>query len=179
MAAGHCDNNERKAVLFYLGQATDVAGRTIDDILSWNDLRLEGSHDYIQWLFPLQNRSAYNAFAPIISTEEIETFRNSNNLKAKLKESFVRLLNFYGFELQEAGSGPVVEYSNDFKSKSENWLTLYNHNHLRITRILKSLSILGLKKYADAFMKRLEDVYSKHPQMIGAEALNYWREAVS
>ncbi|MBD2136681.1 hypothetical protein H6F32_03540 [Anabaena sp. FACHB-1237] len=35
-----------------------------------------------------------------------------------------------------------------------------NHNHLRITRILKSLCLLGLKKYTQSLFKCLTEIYN-------------------
>ena len=49
-------------VNFYLGDAPDNQGRMIDEILSWKDEQLEDVHDYIQWLFPLKERSAFTPF---------------------------------------------------------------------------------------------------------------------
>lgn len=165
-------------ISFYSGQSPDAAGRMIDTILCWDDSKLEEVHDYIQWLFPLQEKSDYNPLAPIINEEEIKTFQNNDNLKEKLTESFARLLNFYGFGFNESEDQHIVICSDNFQHQSRNWLTKYNHNHLRITRILKCLSLLGLKDYASAFMKVLEVVYDEYPQIVGTETLSYWRKAV-
>jgi hypothetical protein len=39
----------------------DAFGRTQEEILSWNDTKLEASHNYIQMLFPLPEGSPYNS----------------------------------------------------------------------------------------------------------------------
>src|SRR5271170_564607 len=44
---------EGPLVAFYRGGYTDNGG-TLDQMLSWDDARLESVHDYIQWLFPLR-----------------------------------------------------------------------------------------------------------------------------
>ncbi|MGK7944758.1 MAG: opioid growth factor receptor-related protein, partial [Microcystaceae cyanobacterium] len=46
---------------FYLGNTVDHRGRKIEDIWQWNDHQLESVHDYIQWLFPLKEKSGFNA----------------------------------------------------------------------------------------------------------------------
>lgn len=165
-------------VSFYLGKCPDNNGRMIDDILSWDNERLEYVHDYIQWLFPLKEKSAYNPSAPTISDEEINKFRNSNVLKAKLLESFIRLLEFYGFECQWEGNRLNVVRSSNFEVRSRYWLTSGNHNFLRITRILKCLWLLGLKDHALAFMNALEEVYGEYDEVVGTETLSHWREAI-
>lgn len=57
-----------------------------------------------------------------------------------------------------------------------------NHNHLRITRILRCLSLLGLEREATAFFNCLSEIYEdeqdKPMPAISDEAMQYWREAV-
>ena len=52
---------ESDLVKFYRGSGTDHAGRTLDEILTWDDAALESVHDYIQWLFPNPDASRANA----------------------------------------------------------------------------------------------------------------------
>src|SRR5438874_20180 len=53
-----------KLLRFYSGEGTDDRDRTIADIWCYSHNELEGVHDYIQWLFPLAERSAFNPAAP-------------------------------------------------------------------------------------------------------------------
>lgn len=48
---------------FYRDGAQDDCGRTLAKILSWPDDRLEAVHDFIQWMFPLPERSGANPAA--------------------------------------------------------------------------------------------------------------------
>ena len=54
-------------VAFYRGEMPDSQGRRLADIQAWDDERLEIVHDYIQWLFPLPERSAFNPKAPLLA----------------------------------------------------------------------------------------------------------------
>jgi hypothetical protein len=58
-----------------------------------------------------------------------------------------------------------------------------NHNHLRITRILKSLSILGLEAEARAFYECLVAIYEDEAKRleprITEETMGFWQQAVS
>jgi hypothetical protein len=49
-----------KLINFYLGNECDHRGRNIIAIWQWNNEQLETVHDYIQWLFPLKEKSAFN-----------------------------------------------------------------------------------------------------------------------
>jgi len=166
-------------VNFYLGDAPDNRGRMIDEVLSWKDEQLEDVHDYIQWLFPLKEKSAFNSSAPVLSKADINTFRSNPRVNQKLLLSLARLIDFYGFMATWEGGTYQIVKSKDFQQKSRNWLTEYNHNFLRITRILKALVLLGAEKHAKVFLIALEDVYKDSSQVIGQETLRYWREAIN
>ena len=60
-----------------------------------------------------------------------------------------------------------------------NWLTPNNHNFLRLTRIMKSITLLGLKPLAHALLDCLEARYAGEAGItIGARTMQYWRAAV-
>ena len=62
---------------FYLGKAPDGAGRCIEEIWKFGHERLERVHDYIQWLFPLPDKSPFNRDAPVLTPKTIRAFRES------------------------------------------------------------------------------------------------------
>lgn len=64
---------------FYLGKEADSQGRTIEEIWEWDHEDLEDTHDYIQWLFPLQERSAFNPDAPVLTPEAIHALEKALN----------------------------------------------------------------------------------------------------
>jgi hypothetical protein len=165
---------------FYAGTRHDDRGRFLREIHRWPDHKLEQTHDYIQWLFPLAERSGFNPEAPILDTKTIREFRSRLELRRNVQSSFRRMLAFYGMESQEAGELRVTR-SVSFAERSENWLTPSNHNHLRITRILKSLRLLGLEAEAAAFFECLANIYrlesAKATPRISEETFTYWQAA--
>ncbi|HEY6287985.1 MAG TPA: opioid growth factor receptor-related protein, partial [Nitrospiraceae bacterium] len=60
---------------------------------------LERTHDYIQWLFPLPERSSANPDAPLLSLADIRAFGESEELRSNLVRSLVVMLRFYGLEV--------------------------------------------------------------------------------
>jgi len=54
---------------YYEGQAPDDRGRYLSEIQEWPDDRLEAVHDFIQWMFPLAERSGANPEAPILDDD--------------------------------------------------------------------------------------------------------------
>lgn len=163
---------------FYGGTGTDNHGRTLEEMWVWSDEKLESCHNYIQWMFPSDESSSFNADAPVLMDTEIEMFLNNEHLQARLRTSFETILAFYGFELTNNDGKLSVEKTHRFSIKAKNWLTFRNHNHLRITRILKCLCLTGLKRYAEAFISELEVLFKQHSENIGEETLRYWRSAV-
>jgi len=160
-------------VAFYDGSGTpDGSGRTLEEILQWDAERLEWSHDYIQTLFPLPEKSGINDMAPIIDKEVFEAFRGRVELREKLREAFQKMLWFYGFELVEEDEKLAVRAGPNIKSQSELWNTRFDHNHLRITRIIRCLRVLGLEKEAQAFYDTMScaDAVSSRSKM-------YWKRA--
>lgn len=166
-------------VNFYLGQCPDTEGRTIESIWLWDDMWLEHEHTYIQWLFPLMEKSRFNPDAPVLTKVDIETFNASSDLKNRLLTSFKHLLQFYGLQCAEDNAAISVTTADTFPERRENWLNWGNHNHLRITRILTSLRLLGLDAYAQAFFQCLTQIYRTAPDAIDSRSYDYWKDAVS
>jgi len=167
---------------FYLGLGTDDRGRHLKEILRWPDAQLEEVHDYIQWMFPLSERSGFNIHAPVLTLPEISEFRSNPELRQNLKTSFLRILGFYGLILSM--SHPLkVKRALHFEEASLNWISQGNHNHLRITRILKSLLTLGLEEEALAFYVCLEDIYraecAKSSPGISEATFSFWQRAAN
>lgn len=59
-----CSNADR-LVSFYAGASPDDSGRYLRDTHIWPDDRLERTHDYIQWLFPLREQSGFKVSAGV------------------------------------------------------------------------------------------------------------------
>ena len=169
-----------RLISFYLGKGKDSEGQTIDEIQAWNHDRLENVHNYIQWLFPLKERSNVNPDAPVLNDEQIAAFRNNQELQARLLKSFELMLTFYGLRCEDEDAGAPIKISKaeDFPLVSRNWMSAGNHNYLRITRILTSLTLLGLETYAQAFFDFLESLYNEQGGCIGRTSFLYWKSAV-
>jgi Opioid growth factor receptor (OGFr) conserved region len=161
---------------FYRGTAPDYMGRRLSDIWAWDDERLEWIHNYIQVLFPLGEASFFNIRAPLVNDDTIAAFLAEERLRANLARSFERMLSFYGLRFDPKTG--KVEMAVDFAEKALNWLNPYNHNYRRITRILRSLTSLGLPERGRAFFDCLAMIYAARREEIGPVAFAYWQEAV-
>ena len=165
-----------RLVEFYRGQAPDSEGRSLREIWAWGDDELEAVHDFIQWLFPLPEPSRFNPDAPLLTAEDIAAFKADLFLRGQLRRSFERILSFLGLAL--ARGSEVVEGPN-FAARVPDVWAHPNHNWLRITRILKSLRLLGLEAEAQALYARLHALHGSRRYPIGNDTFRYWTDAVS
>lgn len=129
----------------------------ISDILGLGDSELECRHDYIQWLFPLAEPSRAVPGSPILSGSDIAAICASDAARRNLMAASSRMQEFY------AGS--------------RHWLRSYDHNHLRITRIIHSLRLLLGNEAAESFRTTVPGYVALAGNPIDARSLALWAAA--
>ena len=177
-----------RAVAFYHDTNPRAAphGNTLNKILSWGDDDLESSHDYIQYLFPLPEKSPVNPSAPLITKDVLLAFRadtqDGKALRDNLRKAFSRMLAFYGFDLvtgmpRDPSLGVFI--SDKHQTRFPNWVRRFDHNHLRITRIIRCLRLLGLEEEAGAFYSALYQLSrsQNYAGKISQRSLMFWQRA--
>ncbi|TAN23081.1 MAG: hypothetical protein EPN33_06235 [Acidobacteria bacterium] len=147
---------------FYRG-GPDHRGRRLSEIIAWDAARLEHTHDYIQWLFPLPEPSAFQPSAPLLTPEDAAEFRRSPELQDRMRQALAAMLAFYGVN----PPGPMP------------WLCAGDHNFLRLTRILRSLRLAGLETEAQDLLAHLQGLYRLYPATIDPTTFAFWRHAVT
>ena len=120
---------------FLEGEGRDAAGRLIGEILALNDHELERRHDFIQWLFALPEPSRAQAQSPILTPAEITAIRESSAAQENLKKAVQMMSGFY--------------------QRSDHWMRYAAHNHLRVSRIIRSLALLQGEEAAKQFLARI------------------------
>jgi len=106
---------------------------------------LEVGHGYIQWLFPIRE-GGMNPQAQPLSKYESELFKKDSELQKKFIKSYKLILDFYGMKLIDEKTGKINRNENNYKHRYYNLNNSF-HNYLRITRILKSLGLVGFEHY--------------------------------
>lgn len=147
-------------VSFYEGQTADHIGRHIHYIWAQGKSFLEGSHDYIQYLFPNKEPSAINPFAPVLTDETIEEFKSRPDLIASVRRSLEVMMNFYQMD-----------------EKYPWWCTKKNHNYLRCTRILHTLKAFGMQEELDNFYSKLVRIRKDNKEVIDNLIFSFWEDA--
>ncbi len=142
---------------FLEGEGPDASGRTLFEVLAMDNAALERNHDYIQWLFPLREPSRAVADAPVLTDEECGAIRESVMAQCALAAATDRMDAFYRV--------------------THDWLMPNDHNHLRITRIIRSLRLLVGDDQADAFRAAIMGRVEATRAPVSARSRGYWTTA--
>ena len=138
-----------KLIDFYLGEGTDNADRTLNDVWQLSYSALEAMDD--QWIFPTKNKEDV-----ILTMEDIQLFKSNPKLKENLIISFEKMLSFFGLRLSLEEHTLMVRKGLNYNERKH---VLFegglNHNYLRVTKILNCLNNLGLREHALAFFNFL------------------------
>ncbi|NJC40070.1 hypothetical protein GGQ87_000328 [Brevundimonas alba] len=144
-------------VAFLQGEGPDGRGRTLFEVLAFDNAALERNHDFIQWLFPLPEPSAAVPDAPVLTEADVEALRESTLAHCALAAATDRMIAFYGATHQ--------------------WWAPHDHNHLRITRIIRSLRLLRGDDEADAFRAAILSMVEAARAPVSARSRGYWMTA--
>ncbi|KAJ3485255.1 hypothetical protein NLI96_g5092 [Meripilus lineatus] len=144
----------------------------IDDIHeSWKGdwAKLEYKHGFIQWLygtrFPIREHGMNFASQPL-QIHEITAMKKDPEVMGRVLQSYCMMLEFYGMKLDSPETGllsrvmPESRYADRYRN-----LVRSSHNYLRISRILKCLSELGLEHLNAGFLLHVLNEQSEHGEL--------------
>ena len=114
----------------------------------------------------------------------VRAFAGSDVLRFQQRRAFTRMMQFYGFDVEEDINGAVadavyLDQADNFDQRSRLWGTPGNHNYRRITRILKSMTLLSSPKHAQGLNNVLQALYLDFGARIGRQALAFWNSAAN
>lgn len=146
-----------KLLSFLQDVGPDHRGRYLSDIWKFGDEQIESTHDFIQWVFPLDEPSGAVPDAPVLEPAEIDLIHKSSPATMNVERS--------------------TEWFLGFLARSPHWLRGYDHNHLRITRMIRCNRLLLGELAAESARNRVLKLAEKAKGKIGDEAIDYWRRA--
>lgn len=144
-------------VAFLNGNGLDAAGRQIEAVFAMDDHALERHHDFIQWLFPLPEPSRAVPGSPVLTSGDRMAIAGSATALAHLAAAADRMSRFY--------------------ATTDAWLAPHDHNHLRISRIIRSLRLLVGDTAADRFRDDLLEQMTLRGGRVNAQSLEHWQKA--
>lgn len=140
---------------FYTLKGTDTEGRSIHDMLQKDDKFWEECHGHFQWVFPLPEASKKQPNSPVATQDDYDAIGSSPELKMRVLSALGRYLAFL--------------------DRTYKWRRATDHNHLRITRVIRCLCRCGLNDDAFEFC---EYVKAKVGSLVGKQTVWYWEEAL-
>ena len=144
-------------IAFLKNEDVDFKNRTLSDIWAYDDNQIEANHDYIQLLFPLNKPSRHSFHNVYLSYDtQIAEIRSSEIIQANIRISAHWFLMFL--------------------KRVQHWRVGYNHNQLRITRIIECLRLLVSDSDADKFFQDVLSILGTDIK-INEHTFKFWREA--
>lgn len=160
---------------FYKHGSTCPTGHTIEEIIvDWGYDRMEYEHQYIQWLFPLNEPSLAVPNSPVMNSEDIALFKADTEIRVTYLRALHKMLCFYGLGIN---ADSKIIRSVDYPERSKEWITPRNHNYLRLTRILKSLKLFGFTKIHEELKSELLKIATENLEIVGERTIAFWKEA--
>jgi len=157
---------------FYKSTSQDHKGRTIDDIFAFDDFWLEHTHDYIQWLFPIPEKGRFNGYAPLLTEPARMQFRRDEELLARQRYALDLMLRFFGLYRQD----DKISLCETLNPKKHIWLKSGGHNHLRISRIIRSLHFCGQEDLAQLVQHGFITIGRSYGQ-VSEKSLAFWESS--
>ena len=142
---------------FLEGAGTNNSNWLLSDNWKINDTQIENTHTFIQWVFPTDEPSRATPGSPVLDEEQILKIQNSEQAKQNLSKSADWFLNFL--------------------RRNNYWQYAHDHNHLRITRMIKSLRLLCGDDEADYFKEQFWQLLGTDISKIPSKTIEYWEDA--
>ena len=142
---------------FMGGKSDHPVHGSLDQILSNDDEFWERNHDFIQWLFPLNEASRSIRNSPVLTHECVSSIQSSDEAKKSLLKATKRY--------------------KEFLTSSQKWRIGYDHNQLRISRVIKSLRLLIGDEAANSFKYWVAGELGDNIDKIHPDARKHWRLA--
>lgn len=128
---------------FLKGEGDDHFGRKYKEMLGWSDQTWEKSHNAIQWIFPLHEKSRHSEISPVLNEEIVREAKRYYIILNNLRIAKQRFEKFFA----------IGEYEDI--DRQRRWCHARNHNLLRITRIIRSLRLFGLEEDSYVFYRHV------------------------
>lgn len=138
---------------FLENKTSNFDGVTLHQIWKMNDAQIESKHTFIQWIFPTTEPSSAVPGSPYLNDEQVLKIRKSRLAKQNLSKS--------------------ADWYFDFLERNSHWRKPHDHNHLRITRTLKSLRVLNGDDEADFYKEQLWQILGADIAVIPAKTVEF------
>ena len=142
---------------FLICEEVDFLGRNLQDIWDFSDEEIEQTHDFVQLVFPTNKPSRAVSHGFYLDSETlVEQIKNNPEAKKNIIKSAKWFLSFL--------------------ARNTYWNQKYNHNQLRITRVIESLRLLVSNEDADNFYQSVLKLIEENNK-VNEDTLFFWKNA--
>ena len=124
--------------MFHEANAPLADGFRRKELLIMSDEEFEFKHGFIQWAFPIPDDGNQVSNAPVLNLDTALWLAENPEVSVFLEEMTVKFLKFL--------------------SRNHHWKMDFNHNHLRISRVIQSLRILHSWELANWFYGKVKEL---------------------
>lgn len=173
-------SDNAKIMLFFhnfIPTNMDLNGRSyfLDEILKWDETNENGpwetTHNFIQWIFPTHQPSAYERNAPLLLQTNIENLFSDPLFLDRYAECFIKYMNFMHIVLTLNNNNVNMKVTSNFYNKT-------THNFLRLSRLITSLKCLGFHDISNILYNALiVNIESKKESV--QQSARFWRHFAS
>jgi hypothetical protein len=171
------DTSDFGRVRAYLGYGgPDDRGNTLLSTLAQDNDWFEEHRYFLLWTFPVSERSQVKQDAPLLTAAEFQRLADDEHVRQGVQNGALRLLYFLGLRLDEEEGGVVEDdrWGVDWRR----WARSPGHNDMRVSRMLRCLSLTGQGELAKELYAGLERLVRECRGADAAEpALAFWRAA--
>ncbi|KAI1454151.1 hypothetical protein F4805DRAFT_334434 [Annulohypoxylon moriforme] len=156
--------------------APNSDGHRLEEILEWDDERLQNGRGYMDWLFPVP----YNSDR--IDQQTLIYCRSSNEILWNMRVSFTRMMALYGFDVEydhENGEGELrIGFPRNNRDSFKRWLKDTDHSHTRIARIFVCLRLFSLTDEAVKAYEAFTYVNELFGNPVSNDTLDIWTQSI-
>lgn len=144
---------DQEIINFLEGTGVARDGLTLSQIWAFPDDEIERNHVFIQWMFPTDLLSASNKSGPVLSVTDLGLLQHNVSIAQNIERSLTWFVSFL--------------------SRYNHWITNYNHNHLRVSRIIRCTALLHSVELSKWFMDTVIEL-AEHDKTALAVARLHW-----
>ncbi len=132
-------------------------GHKRDSLLMMPDHKFESNHGFTQWAVPTAEKSNHNFNAPVLDLGSAIWLAERKDVSKFFENMSVRFL--------------------EFLKRNDHWKSLYEHNHLRVSRAIDSLRPLHSWELADWFYAKVKAFADSSYELMSDARTQWGRKA--
>lgn len=154
------------------------APRPVDllEVLRYSDAMIESDSSFFQFLFPIDSISGHNPLPPI-PADFARTVASTPGFGLSFMLGVRRVMKFWGFQYRGTSSTrrPLWRLAPDFDVADHGWTQRVDHNHQRVTHVIRSLRLIRADRTARAVYRCMMRAIRERGFPVREQTRRLWR----